>query len=136
MFEEEEIVYKLFISHINEYNDEYNLFLEKLSASYDFSWEDYAVKEKSSAEELERQVKPVDVVIILSGLCSKNRDLILRQLDAAQKLNKPVVVIRPYGMENIPSRLEKIASGVVGWNTPCIVDAIRENSPYNDSYEE
>jgi len=35
-------------------------------------------------------------------------------------------VIRPYGMENIPYQLEEIADEVVGWNTPCIVDAIKD----------
>jgi hypothetical protein len=29
-------------------------------------------------------------------------------------------------MENVPSNLEKIATEVVGWNTPCIVDSIKE----------
>lgn len=135
MFKEEETIFKLFICHIDEDDDEYNLFLEKLSAAYDFSYKDYAVKEKVSPHDLESQIKTVDVVIILSGLCFKNQELMERQLDVAQELNKPLVIIRPYGVENVPAKLEKVASSVVGWNTPCIVDAIRESSPYDIDYE-
>lgn len=135
MFQEEEIVYKLFISHINKDDDEYNLFISKLSASYDFRYDDYAVEEKFSLEELKIQMEAVDVVIILSGLCSKNQELLKRQVDTALNLNKPLVVIRPYGMETVPSNLEEMASAVVGWNTPCIVDSIRESYPYNGSEE-
>lgn len=135
MFEKEESVYKLFISHIDEDDHEYNIFLDKLSASSDFRYKDCAIKEKVSPEDLERQMKPVDVVIILSGLCFKNQKLMERQVDAARKLNKPLVIIRPYGMENVPAKLGEVASGVVGWNTSCIVDTIRESSSYGAAYE-
>ncbi len=132
MFEEESRTYKLFISHLDRDDEEYNRFLDKLSASYDFEYEDRTVRGKTLPDELLKQMEPVDVVVILSGLYSKNRELIQRQIDAALELKKPIVVIRPYGMENVLPSLEKIATEVVGWNTPCIVDAIVESSPYDD----
>ena len=135
MLEEENRTYKLFISHLEGDDDEYNLFLDKLSASYDFEWEDCAVQGEIQSDELLKQMEPADVVVILSGLYSKDQELIQRQIDAALELKKPIVVIRPYGMENIPPTLEEIASEVVGWNTPCIVDAILESSPYDDFIE-
>lgn len=125
MLDEDSRVYKLFISHINQ-DDEYNLFLSKLDASYDFQWEDHAVQGKILPAEITEQIEPVDVVVILSGLCSKNKQLVTRQLNAALKQEKPIVVIRPYGMENVPYKLEEIADEVVGWNTPCIVEAIKD----------
>lgn len=127
MFDEDPRIYKLFISHINRDDEEYNLFLSKLDASYDFKWKDTAVKGSTQAEDIAEQMKPVDVVIILSGLMSKDKELLTRMIDAASKLEKPIVVVRPYGMENVPLNLEEIASDVVGWNTPCIVDAIMES---------
>ena len=36
MYEEELKVYKLFISHLNQDDEEYDLFLSKLEAAYDF----------------------------------------------------------------------------------------------------
>ena len=126
MFEEEIQEYKLFISHINRDDPEQDLFITKLNASYDFQWVDSAVRDEISSSEITDQMEKADVVIILSGLLSKDQSLIKNQIEVAVKLKKPIVVIRPYGMENVPSNLEEIASMVVGWNTPCIVDAIRE----------
>lgn len=127
MFEEEEKVYRLFISHINRDDEEYKLFLSKLDASYDFQWKDTAVRGSVSPGDIEKQVESADVVIILSGLISKDHELLTRMIDTATKLEKPLVVVRPYGMENVPANLEEVADDVVGWNTPCIVDAILES---------
>lgn len=128
MFEEESEVYKLFISHINVDDEEYDLFISRINASYDFQWEDLAVRGETSTEDIKIQMEPVDVVVILSGLISKDKSLLNNQINTAKELNKPIVVIRPYGMENVPFNLENIASEVVGWNTPCIVDAIRDSA--------
>lgn len=128
MFEEESEVYKLFISHINVDDEEYDLFISRINASYDFQWEDLAVRGETSTEDIKIQMEPVDVVVILSGLISKDKSLLNNQINTAKELNKPIVVIRPYGMENVPFDLEDIASEVVGWNTPCIVDAIRDSA--------
>ena len=127
MFEEESKIYKLFISHINGDDEEYDLFLSKLDASYNFQWEDCAVRDKISPEDIREQMEPVDVVVILSGLVSKDKTLLTRMIDTAKELKKSIVVIRPYGLENVPFELEEIASEVVGWNTPCIVDAIMDS---------
>lgn len=127
MFEEEEKVYRLFISHVNRDDEEHDLFLSKLDASHEFQWEDIAVQGKVSPEDITEQVESADVVIILSGLISRDWNLLTRMIDSATKLEKPVVVVRPYGMENVPANLEEIASDVVGWNTPCIVEAIVES---------
>lgn len=135
MFEEELNTYKLFISHTSEEDDEYIRFINKLNDSYDFQWENHSVLGETSKEDIKMQIDPVDVVVILSGLYSRNRDIIQVQIDIAMELEKPIVVIRPWGMENVPGNLESIASGVVGWNTHCVVDSIRKSGPYDD-YDE
>ena len=127
MFEEESEVYKLFISHIDRDDEEYDLFITRINASYDFQWENLAVCGGTSPDDIKKQMEPADVVVILSGLISKDQPLLTRQINAAKELKKPIVVIRPYGMENVPFDLEEIASEIVGWNTPCIVDAIRDS---------
>jgi hypothetical protein len=131
----EENIYKLFISHTSEEDEEYTRFIDKLNDSYDFQWENHSVLGETSKEDIRRQIEPVDVVVILSGLYSRNRDIIQVQIDVARELEKPVVVIRPWGMENVPGNLESMASGVVGWNTHCVVDNIRKSGPYDD-YDE
>lgn len=127
MFEEESRVYKVFVSHTDKEDEEYLTFIQKLSSAHDFEYENYGIIEKINKNELQEQIEPADVVIILSGLYNKNKSLIKMQLNIAMDLNKPIIVIRPYGMEDVPIELEKVAADVMGWNAPCIVDSIEEN---------
>ena len=132
MFEDESEVYNLFISQLNEDNDEYDRFIGKLESSHDFQWKNHTIPGETDIEKLKEQMKLVDVVLILSGLYSKDKNLIQKEIDTAVELEKPIVIIRPYGMENIPGSIEQVANEVVGWNTPCIVDSIRESSQSED----
>ena len=127
MFESESKIYAVFISHIGQKEDEYDIFTEKLSTAHDFEYKNYGLLDELTENKLQEQIKPVGVVIILSGLYNKYESIIKKQIDAANKLGKPIIVIRPYGMENVPPELEDIAVDIVGWNAPCIVDAIVEN---------
>ena len=129
MWEEESRVYKIYISHIKDFK-EYNLFLEKLKAANEFKWINLA-KPGDGNENLELQIKDVDVVIILSGQYSKNPSSVEKQIKIAQKFKKPLIVVRPYGMENVPTFIENLAQDIVGWNTPCIIEVIKENALEN-----
>lgn len=125
MFESELKTYKIFISHIGKNEEEYSFFIEKLQTAHDFEFKNFSIFDNE--KDLEEQIKPVGIVVILSGLYNKYKDVIKEQIDIAKGLSKPILVIRPFGMENVPSELEEIAADIVGWNAPCIVDAIEEN---------
>lgn len=127
MFEEDLKVYDLFISHNGEGDEEYLTFIQRLIEARDFEWEDHGVPGENKPDQLIEQIEPVDTVIILTGLYSRHQDLIKTQIMIAQKLGKPIILIRPYGMEEVPGELERIASGVVGWNRVCIVETIQES---------
>jgi len=129
LWEEESRVYKIYISHIEDFK-EYNIFLDKLNAANEFEWINCA-KPKDENEKLELQIKDVDVVIILSGQYSKNPSSVEKQIKIAQKFKKPLIVVRPYGMENVPTFIENLAQDIVGWNTPCIIEVIKENALEN-----
>ena len=129
MWEEESRVYKIYISHIKDFK-EYNLFLEKLKAANEFKWINLA-KPGDGNENLELQIKDVDVVIILSGQYSKNPSSLEKQIKIAQNFKKPLIAVRPYGMENVPTFIENLAQDIVGWNTPCIIEVIKENALEN-----
>lgn len=136
MYDDDLMTYNLFISHNGEGDEEYLTFIQKLIESPDFEWEDFGLPGKNEDEELYKQIEPVDIVIILSGLYGKHKDLIERQVHIAQELKKPVVLIRPYGLEEVPAQLEKTAQGVIGWNRVCIVETIEKvlNPSENDDY--
>lgn len=127
MFEDESKEYNLFISQLKDDDEEYNRFIKKLEASYDFQWKNNSNPNETDKKRLKEQIKPVDVVVILSGLYSRNKNLIQEEIDLARELGKPIVIIRPYGMENVPGSIEEAAAEVVGWNTSCIVDSVRES---------
>ncbi len=132
MFEDESELYNIFISQLKDDDEEYNRFIGKLETSHDFQWKNHSISDETDNQQLNEQMKDVDVVIILSGMYSKNKDLIQKEIDLARKLKKPIVIIRPYGMENVPGRIEDVASEVVGWNTSCIVDSVRESLESED----
>ncbi|MBI5459890.1 TIR domain-containing protein [Methanobacterium sp.] len=127
MFEEDLRVYNLFISHNGEGDEEYLTFIRRLIEAPDFEWEDHGVPGENTPDQLKEQIEPADAVVILTGLYSRHHDLIQEQVDIAQELKKPIILIRPYGMEEVPGDLEKIAEGVVGWNRVCIVERIQES---------
>ena len=127
MFESESKIYNIFISHISENEEEYSTFTQKLSSAHDFQYENFGILEKIGDKDIEEQIKPVGVVIVLSGLYNKYKSVIKKQLNIARNLNKPIIVIRPYGMENVPLELEETADDIVGWNAPCVVNSIEEN---------
>ena len=127
MFEEEkdDKIYNLLISKGIDENNEYSEFVEKLYSKNDFLWKESVAGLYSNLSE--NFFNKIDVIIILSGLYSKNKEDIDNIVEAAIKYNKPIVIVKPYGMEDIHENLEKIGTTVVGWNVNCIVDALKES---------
>ncbi|MGZ4857775.1 MAG: TIR domain-containing protein [Methanobacteriaceae archaeon] len=124
---EELHIHKLFISHNGKGNEEYLNFFQRLMEAPDFEWKDYGVPGENESEQLEEQIKPVQLVIILSGLYKRHQKLIKKQVEITRKMNKPLLLIRPYGMEEVPTQLEPLANDIIGWNRVCIVETILEN---------
>jgi Thoeris protein ThsB, TIR-like domain len=124
---EELPIHKLFISHNGKGNEEYLNFFQRLLEAPDFEWKDYGVPGENESEQLEEQIKPVQLVIILSGLYKRHQKLIQKQVEITRKMNKPLLLIRPYGMEEVPTQLEPLANDIIGWNRVCIVETILEN---------
>jgi len=135
MIEDETQIYNLFISQLDESTYEYDKFIGKLNSAEDFEYKNHSIPGKTSNKDLKDQIGSVDVVVILSGFYSANKDLIEREIAIARELEKPIVIIRPYGMENVPGSIEEAANEVIGWNAGCIIDSIVESSSDED-YED
>lgn len=133
--------YDLFISHAWKYNDHYYRLVKLLKDAPLFTCRNYSVPKsdpvidpKSDAgkkkliAELKKQIKPVNCVLILSGMYVAYSDWIQIEIDIALGLKKPIVGIRPWGQTMVPSAVQNSAKSVVGWNTSSIVDAIRSYS--------
>jgi hypothetical protein len=119
--EDDRPVWKLFISYPKDCDD-YNTFISRLeSATEAFKWEDVTNVSETECAEV---IADCDALIVLSGLWDDNREMIKQHISYAETFEKAIIIIRPYGAEEIPEDLQNVATKVVGWNTACIVDAV------------
>lgn len=120
LFPEENKTWNLFISYPLDSQD-YNTFITRLESATDaFKWEDVT----DSSDNFAKALDDADALIVLSGLWEEHKDIIQKHVEYAKTFDKAIIIIRPYGAEEIPSELADVATKVVGWNTACIVDAI------------
>ena len=125
-------IYRLFISHAWGYNSEYYRLVNRLNKARNFKWRNYSVPEHDPVddedleEELREQIRPVQVVVILGGMYVAHSKWIQFEIDYAKELGKPILGIRPWGAQKMPKVVQDAADKIVGWNTPTIVQAIRD----------
>lgn len=127
MFEEDKDnkIYNLIISNGTDKNREYGQFTEKLFSKTDFLWkESMSAAYATAGDEF---FKKVDRIILLAGLYNDNKETFNNLVEAAEKYNIPIVLVRPYGLEEVPEELEQKAATIVGWNANCIVDSIKNS---------
>lgn len=131
--------YDLFISHAWKYNEDYYRLVNLLNAALYFKWRNYSDPEHSPVvdpntpigkrrmlEELDQQIRPVNCVLIISGMYVYHSQWIQEEIDIAASYSKPIVGIRPWGQERIPIAVTNAAKIIVGWNTDSIVQAVRD----------
>jgi hypothetical protein len=126
MFEDEkdDKIYNLIISNGFDQKNEYGQFTQKLFEKVDFLWKESisGSYEHASAEFYSK----VDRIMLLAGLYNDNKDLFNSLLNASEKYDIPIVLVRPLGLEEVPEILEQKAATIVGWNANCIIDSIKD----------
>lgn len=127
--------YRIFISHAWDYNEDYYRLIEYLNDAPNFVYSNYSVPQHDPAhgglrEALRRQIRPVEVVLILAGMYANSSDWIQFEIDFASGLSKPMVGVRPWGSQRAPVAVQGAVNEMVGWNTPSIVAAIRRNASF------
>ena len=120
---EEEKIYRLIISNGYDKNKEYLQFIEQIYSKTDFLWKESISASYSTANK--EFFEKIDVIILLSGLYNHNKEIFNDLVEASEKYNIPIVLVRPKGVEEVPENLEKEATTIVGWNANCIIDAIK-----------
>ena len=127
MFEDEKNnkIYNLIITNGIDSKKEYAQFTEKLFSKVDFLWKESISPEYTTAGDTFFQ--KVDRIILLSGIYKGNKKTFHDLIDAGKKYKIPIILVRPYGLEEIPETLEKNATVIVGWNANCIVDTIKNS---------
>lgn len=129
--------YHLFISHAWQYNAAYYRLVSLLNGTNNFEWVNYSVPEHKPADvnnktELEKAlrycIRPAQCVLVISGMYVSYRKWIQYEIDLASEWRKPIIGIKPWGNENIPSEVSSVAQSLVGWQTTSIVEAVRKHS--------
>lgn len=126
MFEDEkdDKIYNLIISNGTDLKNEYGQFVEKLFSKVDFLWKESI--SGSYAHASEEFYSKVDRIILLAGLYNNNKELFDALVEASEKYDIPIVLVRPQGLEEVPLELEEKAATIVGWNANCIIDSIKD----------
>ncbi|MEL7164130.1 MAG: TIR domain-containing protein [Bacteroidota bacterium] len=126
---------RLFISHSWGYSERYLAMVNLLNSRQYFNWTNYSIPQDRAfngmnnsqlKEQLKRQIRPVNCVIIIGGMWSSYSDWIQFEMDFANQINKPVLGVRPRGAKVMPSAVVNGSNAVAHWNKDSIVAAIRE----------
>ena len=129
--------YDIFISHAWRYSDDYKRLVNLLNKAPRFKWRNYSdprhdpvidpntdVGHRKMKKELDEQIRPVNCVIVISGMYVAYRYWIQTEIDIATRYRKPIIGVKPWGQQRIPQAVQN----VVGWNTDSIVSAVRRHS--------
>lgn len=130
--------YRLFISHAWRYSDGYVTMNKFLKDAPNFIYTNYSVPESKAfeglnnlqlREQLKRQMRPVQCVIILGGMYVAHSDWIQFEINFAKEIGKPILGVYPWGAVRMPSAVTIAADRIVNWNSNSIVTAIRSLVP-------
>jgi len=133
--------YDIFASHAWRYGDDYNRLIGLLDAASNFKYRNYSrpedrplvdpatpVGKNILIEAIRRQIKPVNCVLIISGMYLNHSYWMQKEIDIARELRKPIIGIKPWGNVLTPVMVQNAADVMVAWQTSSIVDAIKMRS--------
>lgn len=128
-------IYRLFISHSWTYTDAYEKLTGLLAKHPLFKWSDYSVPKDDPVHNapnvrlleiaIEKQMRPVNCVLILAGVYSSYSKWIQREIQIANRLEKPIIAIEPFDSKRTSVIVKENANEIVRWNSNSIVSAIR-----------
>ncbi len=132
--------FRLFVSHIWQEHEDYYRVFEYLESTTNFYYLNYSKPDSKPAGtkedlkgELRRQIEPTETVIVLSSLYEPFREWIEFQVNAAQAMKKPVVVLEQFGTGDVPEWLRNRADEIAEWNHRSIEDAVRRTARHEDT---
>lgn len=135
--------YDLFISHAWSYGVYYESLIRMLDHASFFRYRNYSAPQdkplhnlngtgvqnkKQICAAIDRKIRPVNCVLVLSGMYAAHREWMQYEIDTARKFGKPIIGIMPYNNERAPVAVSSVADIMVSWRTDSIVSAIRTYS--------
>ena len=125
----------IFISHAWRYSEHFNKIVEWFNEEPNFAWKNCSVPitdpllaktSKELREGITRQINPSQVVVILAGMYASYSEWIEYEISEANRLQKPIIGIKPWGQERLPRIVEEESlCKPVGWNRQSVVSTVR-----------
>lgn len=132
--------YNIFISHAWRYSEHYKKVVQWINEAQDekkLNWKNYSVPKHNPLldpdddndkqklkNELDEQIRPVSLVIVLAGMYATYSDWIDYEINTAVSYDKYIIGAKPWGQERIPSVVSENSNVMVGWNKDSIINAI------------
>lgn len=86
--------------------------------------------DKELSEAIEAKIKGCSCVIILAGVYATYSKWINKEIEMAQKYNKPIIAVQPWGADHTSSVVKEAATVIVGWNAKSVANAVRNYAIY------
>lgn len=128
----------IFISHAWSYSQHYDKIVEWFEDASSFSWKNCSVPSTNGLPDktaaglsagMTRQINLSQVVVILGGMYAAHSNWIEYEISEANRMNKPIVGVKPWGQERIPKIVQDASwCDPVGWNSASVVAAVRQFS--------
>ena len=132
---------RVFVSHIFRASDEYLRVFEYLESVDRFYYLNVSEPEKQPSggaeaykDALRQQINACEAVFLLASLWEEKRDWIEFQINAAKALEKPLILIQPFGRTTqVPGDLASRVDETVEWNERELVDALKRQARHEDT---
>lgn len=133
---------RVFVAHNFQESDDYLRVFEFLESVEKFFYLNVSKPEnlpttggmEAIKEELIRQIKECEAVIMPAMFFLEKSDLARFELDAAAANDKPVIALQPFGgVFDMPAELVKRADETLDWNDREMVDALKKLARLEDT---
>lgn len=127
--------YHIIISHSWDYNHHYEKVCGWLDDAKNFAWSNYSVPfsnpldvrgKRDLRAKLRNRILNCSCVIVLSGMYVSYSEWIDYEIDVAKELGKPIIGVKPWGQERVPTKVQNESTVLVGWNSSSVVQAVRD----------
>jgi hypothetical protein len=132
-------MYRIFISHSWAYSTQYDK-IESFLSDEHVNYYNHSIPkddpvhtngtEKQLRDAIEAKIKGCSCVIILAGVYATYSKWINIEIELAQKYNKPIIAVEPWGSECTSAKVKDAANAIVGWNAKSVANAVKNYAIY------
>ena len=133
---------RVFVAHTFAEDPDYRRVFEYLESLPNFFYVNCSNLESMPAaggkealkEELRKQIKLAEVVIVPSVMYVSQREWMTYEMDVAQANELPIIALESFGgLQEMPKEVAERADEKVAWNERLLVDAIRRQARHEQT---